>query len=182
MARSAKPKDRPSLALELALAKLGTSGLDAADFAALKLKVWEGPETAGIDGSFPAVPSLEFPYLDPFNKWAPLAPKPKWPPVRRFRLLQEVKRIAGRGPLRYVQPEGTGVCAYFPPSVDWAEIARNPAQTVLITEGELKAAKPDCRTVVGGAVLTADYAAQIGATYYAKDAMATVRVAEEVFK
>ena len=28
----------------------------------------------------------------------------------------------------------------------------------------------------------ADYAAQIGATYYAKDAMATVRVAEEVFK
>ena len=45
---------------------------------------------------------------------------------------------------------------------------------------QLKAAKPDCRTVVGGAVLTADYAAQIGATYYAKDAMATVRVAEEV--
>ncbi len=47
---------------------------------------------------------------------------------------------------------------------------------------QLKAAKPECRTVVGGAVLTADYAAQIGATYYAKDAMATVRVAEEVFK
>ncbi|MGN0852645.1 MAG: homocysteine S-methyltransferase family protein [Kiritimatiellia bacterium] len=46
---------------------------------------------------------------------------------------------------------------------------------------QLKAAKSDCRTVVGGAVLTADYAAQIGATYYAKDAMATVRVAEEVF-
>ena len=45
----------------------------------------------------------------------------------------------------------------------------------------LKAAKPDCRTVVGGAVLTAEYAAQIGATYYGKDAMATVRVAEEVF-
>ena len=95
MARSAKPKDRPSLALELALAKLGTSGLDAADFAALKLKVWEGPETAGIDGSFPAVPSLEFPYLDPFNKWAPLAPKPKWPPVRRFRLLQEKRKTIG---------------------------------------------------------------------------------------
>ncbi len=45
---------------------------------------------------------------------------------------------------------------------------------------QLKAAKPDCRIVVGGAVLTADYAAQIGATFYAKDAMATVRVAEEV--
>ena len=46
---------------------------------------------------------------------------------------------------------------------------------------QLKAAKPDCRTVVGGAVLTAEYAAQIGATYYGRDAMATVRVAEEVF-
>ncbi len=47
---------------------------------------------------------------------------------------------------------------------------------------QLKVVKPDCRIVVGGAVLTADYAAQIGATFYAKDAMATVRVAEEVFK
>ncbi len=46
---------------------------------------------------------------------------------------------------------------------------------------QLKEMKPDCRIVVGGAVLTADYAAQIGATFYAKDAMATVRVAEEVF-
>ena len=46
---------------------------------------------------------------------------------------------------------------------------------------QLKAVKPDCQTVVGGAVLTADFAAQIGATHYAKDAMATVRVAEEVF-
>ena len=32
-----------------------------------------------------------------------------------------------------------------------------------------------------GGAGTANYAAQIGATYYAKDAMATVRVAEEVF-
>ncbi|MBQ2751628.1 MAG: dihydropteroate synthase, partial [Oscillospiraceae bacterium] len=40
---------------------------------------------------------------------------------------------------------------------------------------------PDCKIVVGGAVLTADYAAKIGAHYYAKDASATVAAAKEVF-
>ena len=43
---------------------------------------------------------------------------------------------------------------------------------------QLKAADPTIRTFVGGAVLTADYAAEIGATWYAKDAMASVRIAE----
>ena len=45
----------------------------------------------------------------------------------------------------------------------------------------LKEKAPYCRTVVGGAVLTQEYADMIGATYYAKDAMETVRFAEEVF-
>lgn len=40
---------------------------------------------------------------------------------------------------------------------------------------------PQCRIVVGGAVLTAEYAAQIGADFYGKDAMETVRIAEKVF-
>lgn len=39
---------------------------------------------------------------------------------------------------------------------------------------------PDCKIVVGGAVLTAEYAAKIGADQYAADAMATVRYAEEI--
>jgi 5-methyltetrahydrofolate--homocysteine methyltransferase len=38
----------------------------------------------------------------------------------------------------------------------------------------------DCKTVVGGAVLTPEYAQQIGADYYAKDAKQTVDVAKEV--
>ena len=41
---------------------------------------------------------------------------------------------------------------------------------------------PDCRVVVGGAVLTAEYAAQIHADHYAKDAMETVRYAERIRK
>lgn len=39
---------------------------------------------------------------------------------------------------------------------------------------------PNVKTVVGGAVLTKDYAQMIGADKYAKDAMETVRYAEEV--
>ena len=48
------------------------------------------------------------------------------------------------------------------------------------TVRRLKAAGLDCRTVVGGAVVTQDYADSIGADFYAKDAMRTVRIAEEV--
>jgi len=44
----------------------------------------------------------------------------------------------------------------------------------------LRKEAPWCRIVVGGAVLTADYAARIGADKYAADAMETVRYAEEL--
>ena len=43
----------------------------------------------------------------------------------------------------------------------------------------LKAALPHCRVMVGGAVLTAEYAERIGADGYAKDAMEGVRLACE---
>ncbi|MBQ9562864.1 MAG: homocysteine S-methyltransferase family protein [Lachnospiraceae bacterium] len=46
---------------------------------------------------------------------------------------------------------------------------------------QLREHKPGTKVVVGGAVLTQEYADQIGADYYAKDAMATVRCADEVF-
>lgn len=41
--------------------------------------------------------------------------------------------------------------------------------------------KLDCKVIVGGAVLTKEYAQSIGADYYAKDAMESVRYAEKVF-
>ena len=40
---------------------------------------------------------------------------------------------------------------------------------------------PECKTVVGGAVLTASYAKQINADFYAKDAKRTVDIAAEVY-
>ena len=44
----------------------------------------------------------------------------------------------------------------------------------------VKAAVPDCKVMVGGAVLTEDYAMQIGADYYVKDAKASSDVAKEI--
>ena len=46
----------------------------------------------------------------------------------------------------------------------------------------LKAEAPWCKTIVGGAVLTEEYAKKIGADKYAKDAMEAVRYAEELLK
>ena len=45
----------------------------------------------------------------------------------------------------------------------------------------LKAKNPDIAVMVGGAVLTENYAETIGADFYGKDAMAAVRIAEKFF-
>ena len=54
----------------------------------------------------------------------------------------------------------------------------NMAETIRL----LHEKAPFCRIMVGGAVLTQEYADAIGADFYGKDAMASVRYAEEVFK
>ncbi|MCL2209740.1 MAG: homocysteine S-methyltransferase family protein [Treponema sp.] len=46
----------------------------------------------------------------------------------------------------------------------------------------IKEKKPDCHIMVGGAVLTQEYAEKIGSDYYAKDAMSGVRYADELFR
>ena len=45
---------------------------------------------------------------------------------------------------------------------------------------QLKAAGLDCKTVVGGAVVTQEFADSIGADFYGGDAMKTVRIAESL--
>ena len=44
----------------------------------------------------------------------------------------------------------------------------------------LHASGHPCKTLVGGAVLTPEYAAEIGADYYAKDAKQSADIAKEV--
>jgi len=56
--------------------------------------------------------------------------------------------------------------------------------TVVYMEETIKLLKekvPDCHIMVGGAVLTQEYADKIGADFYSKDAMGAVRYAQEFF-
>ena len=46
----------------------------------------------------------------------------------------------------------------------------------------IKKHAPWCKVIVGGAVLTPEYAKKIGSDYYAKDATDTVKIAEEIIK
>lgn len=54
----------------------------------------------------------------------------------------------------------------------------NMAETIR----QLRQYVPYCKIMVGGAVLNAEYAQRIGADFYAKDAMASVRYAEMLFE
>jgi 5-methyltetrahydrofolate--homocysteine methyltransferase len=44
----------------------------------------------------------------------------------------------------------------------------------------LREKMPSCKIMVGGAVLTEEYAREIGADFYGKDAMEAVRYAESI--
>mgnify|MGYP002854580325 CR=1 FL=1 len=57
----------------------------------------------------------------------------------------------------------------------------NMEKTIKLLRKELSKRGRDCKVMAGGAVLTEDYAKKIGADYYAKDAMASVNIAKEVF-
>ena len=47
---------------------------------------------------------------------------------------------------------------------------------------QLNTALPDCKVMVGGAVLTPEYAEKIHADFYSKDAMGSVRYAQRLFE
>ena len=46
----------------------------------------------------------------------------------------------------------------------------------------MKAEAPEVKVMVGGAVLTSEYAEMIGAHFYGKDAMEAVRIAEKFYE
>lgn len=57
----------------------------------------------------------------------------------------------------------------------------NMEQTIIMLRKALAEKGKECKIVVGGAVLTKDYAEKIGADFYSKDAMQTVAIAKEIF-
>ena len=79
---------------------------------------------------------------------------------------EEVLRVASEQGIRLV-----GLSALMTTTV------RAMEQTVELLHEKL----PSCKVMVGGAVLTPEYAEQIGADYYAKDAAESARIAERFF-
>lgn len=72
------------------------------------------------------------------------------------------------------------VVRYHAPLVGLSALMTTTVPAMEKTLKLLKKEAPFCKTVVGGAVLTQEYADKIGADKYAKDAMETVRYAEMI--
>lgn len=74
------------------------------------------------------------------------------------------------------------VCELHAPLVGLSALMTTTVPEMEKTIQKLRKIAPWCKIVVGGAVLTQEYADKIGADKYAKDAMETVRYAEEITK
>ena len=74
------------------------------------------------------------------------------------------------------------VCALHAPLVGLSALMTTTVPSMEETIRQLRQKAPWCKIVVGGAVLNQEYADTIGADKYAKDAMETVRYAEEIHK
>jgi hypothetical protein len=126
---------------ELFTEKLASSGLDFEDAELLGLETIEAEEVQQIHAVWPNKPAIKINYFDAFGD--PVADVPKAPPFFRLRFLGQgtsFKDMAGKE-LRYVQLPDTAPCAYLPRSYAWGDVLPDVGTSVIITEGELKAAK-----------------------------------------
>lgn len=140
-----KKKTAPKIdsrALKLGQEKLESSGLTLDDAAKLKMHILSPAQTAALHPRFKRLCSLRIDYLDHLGQ-----PLPDWPgakPFYRLRYLEvgtDFADLAEKKPVRYVQEPNTAPVAYFPGNQDWAPIVDDPNEPLIITEGELKAAK-----------------------------------------
>lgn len=85
---------------------------------------------------------------------------------------------------RDVPPETVvkSVISHNAPIVGLSALMTTTVASMAETVALLKERAPDCKIVVGGAVLNREYAQKIGAHAYAKDGMETVRYAEKIYK
>lgn len=83
---------------------------------------------------------------------------------------------------RDVSPEAVveRVCELHAPLVGLSALMTTTVPAMEETIKQLRVSAPWCKVMVGGAVLTREYADSIGADAYAKDAMGAVRYAEEI--
>ena len=113
--------------------KLASSGLTLKDATQLGMSELTPKALQKLIPTAPAAPALHIPYYTITGK---LRPK-----VFRVRLLAQVKGAFNSvSPLRYLQGAGTPPAAYFPRVMSWKDIAKDVGRSIVITEGELKAA------------------------------------------
>lgn len=131
---------------KLAAEKLESSGLNFEDAEELHITYLEPEETKLQHPSFRALPALKIAYFSPSGE--PLTDWPESPPYYRIRYLQQKQQahdftaLTGKKPMRYVQEPDTAPVAYYPQNIkDWPTICEDSSRPLIVTEGELKAAK-----------------------------------------
>ncbi len=123
-------------------AKLASSGLTLDHARDLGLRALDVAQVRAL-GTWPeSRPALLIPYHDLDGE--DLSDLPAGEPFYRLRYLGSDTSFTAAAkaekPKRYAQPPRTAPCVYLPRSVDWRAIAEGTGD-LLITEGELKAAK-----------------------------------------
>ena len=144
--RTASPPADP---VELFKAKLAESGLDEDDAESLGLELVSAEETAAFGKNFIPCASMKFPYMDKLGlETSDIANGEPYFRVRYLgdytKIYQQVRGENGnKKPPKYMQKSQTLPMAYFPHigDVDWLAISEDTTAPVIITEGELKAAK-----------------------------------------
>lgn len=140
---AARKKTTDHKAKGLGELKLQASGLTLEDAKQLKLSFLSAPQTASLHPAFKQLCSLKIEYLDHLGR--ELSDWPKSPPFYRLRYLEvatDFNSLTQKKPVRYVQEPNTAPVAYFPQNFDgWESLCKNPDEPLVITEGELKAAK-----------------------------------------
>lgn len=114
--------------------KLATSDLTEADGKQMGLQLYTADACSKL-GLPASAAGFRIPYFDLHRR-----------PTKffRFRYLQDTRKgfdaLTGKKPLRYAQPNHSETEAYFPPFVEWKDLAPNVEIPLIFTEGELKAA------------------------------------------
>lgn len=93
------------------------------------------PATEALGEGFEPRVAMRIPYHDRFGKATGFFR------VRYLEPPSGMKALLRKDPQKYTQPSGTTPEVYLPPLVRWDEILDDPTEDVVITEGELKAAK-----------------------------------------
>lgn len=139
---STKQAKQPEKVSDLFSKKLRSSGLSIEDAKVLGISPLTSDETQALHKGFRSLASLRIDYFDPFGK--PLSDWPKAEQFYRIRYLEEGTGFADlteEKKTRYTQLPYTVPVAYYPKNYTWDDVVNNIDEPILITEGELKAAK-----------------------------------------